>query len=185
MVGLTGCGSNSGQGSGEEGNANPSKSPSSATPSPTASDESASGALSGETDPGTVAAFAKRDLCVNASDYYYVLTSFSGATPPAAEPDAGFVRAGIGRGKNLADTLVEQLPQAQRGNAQGAAKTWRVLEREGRQRGYKADDLPAFFADITPEIKAYIPGNAALTQYLSDTCATQVPDFGTVLAPPT
>lgn len=180
VLGVTGCGSSAGS-----GNATPSASPSE-TPSAAATTKSADDSvLSGNTDPGSVAVFSKRELCVNASDFYYVLTNFSAEPTATAEPDAAFVKAAIGRAKNLSDTLARQVPPEQVGNAEGASQTWRVVDREARQRGYQTDDLTGFFDDLEAQVKAYVPGNGALTQYLSDTCATQVPDFGTALAPPT
>lgn len=68
---------------------------------------------------------------------------------------------------------------------QGASKTWQVIEREARQRGYETDDLTGFFNDLAAQVKQYTPGNAALTKYVADTCSTKVPEFGTALAPPT
>lgn len=180
-VGITGCGSSDAQG----GGANPSPSPTK-TPSTSPSTEPAdTSVLSGDTDPGSVAVFAKRELCVNGSDYYYVLTNFSADPTATEQPDAAFVKAAIGRAKNLANTLSQQVPAAQASNAEGASKTWQVIEREARQRGYETNDLTGFFNDLAAQVKQYTPGNAALTRYLANTCSTKVPEFGTALAPPT
>ncbi|ROR91469.1 hypothetical protein [Nocardioides aurantiacus] len=129
--------------------------------------------------------FAQREMCVNGSDYNYVLAAFTGAQPPPTKPDAGFVKAGIGRARNLAAALAGQLPADQRSNAEGAVKTWTIGGSVLRKQGYGAEDLEEFFVKVGPRVEDYVDGNAALTQYLTATCSSKVPNFAKQLAPPT
>lgn len=182
---LAGCG---GSGQGSTAKTDPPEPSATSTPSPSATptdEPDQSAFLSGQTDIGSPAVFAKRETCVNGSDYNYVLAAFAGAQPPPTKPDAGFVKAGIGRARNLAAALAGQLPADQRLNAEGAVKTWTIGGSVLREQGYGAEDLEELFVKVGPRVEDYVDGNAALTQYLTATCSSKVPNFAKQLAPPT